>query len=365
MATTNYTVSQITNAFAGSTLPTAVRTALITMLTSDASNGKDKVNDITATPHTLVRADITGNNLVINHSGGVQSLNTLVASDVTKLDGLIFSTNDAVNLTMNSGAGANAFHGWVVTNAGNDIINLSGAGVKVSTGDGNDSITSGSGNDSILSGTGNDTINAGNGNNTIDSGDGNDSITSGSGNDSILSGTGNDTINAGNGNNTIDSGDGNDSITVGSGNDSINTGLGNDTVTTGNGNDSINTGTGNDSITTGSGKDSITVGAGNDTVHTGAGTDKVILATGYTGNSILDGGTNPTGNVTTNGDTLDLRNVNIQHVAQSGSTLTITLTDASVLTVTNFENFIYDSNGTVAGGIITTVGVTPFVTHFP
>ena len=329
MATTNYTVSQITNAFAGSTLPTAVRTALITMLTSDASNGKDKVNDITATPHTLVRADITGNNLVINHSGGVQSLNTLVASDVTKLDGLIFSTNDAVNLTMNSGAGANAFHGWVVTNAGNDIINLSGAGVKVSTGDGNDSITSGSGNDSILSGTGNDTINAGNGNNTIDSGDGNDSIT------------------------------------VGSGNDSINTGLGNDTVTTGNGNDSINTGTGNDSITTGSGKDSITVGAGNDTVHTGAGTDKVILATGYTGNSILDGGTNPTGNVTTNGDTLDLRNVNIQHVAQSGSTLTITLTDASVLTVTNFENFIYDSNGTVAGGIITTVGVTPFVTHFP
>ena len=315
---TNYSSPKIVAAAAllSSTLDKSVADSIISKLGRTVA-----IDNITDPAHKLVSADLTGQDIVYSRDSTPINLNTASLNDVKNLDSLIFSTNSNINLTMNSGKGADAFTGWVVTNAGNDTIKLSGLGVKVSSGDGNDSIITGKGNDSILSGNGNDSIVSGIGNDTINSGSGNDSINSGAGNDSILTGNGND---------SVDSGDGNDSII---------------------------TGKGNDSIITGNGNDSLIIGAGNDTVSMGAGIDIVKLAAGYTGNSNLDGGTSGKDK-----DILDLTNVNIISATKSGANVTITLIDHSIITATNFESFIYDSNG-VANGGITTVGVDAFVLH--
>ncbi|MCX7087956.1 MAG: calcium-binding protein, partial [Methylococcales bacterium] len=230
--------------------------------------------------------------------------------DAKNLAGLIFNSlpdqEEGVNLIMNKGAGADAFKGSVVTYGTDDTIKLSGKGVKVSSGDGKDSISSGNGNDSIDSGNGNDSINSGAGNDSINSGAGNDSINSGAGNDSINSGTGND---------------------------------------------SINSGTGNDSINSGSGNDSVVIGSGKDIVKTESGIDIVKLAAGFTGTAKLDGGSQS--------DTLDLSLENISNVVVAKGHVVVTLDNGSVINSVNFEKFIYDSNGSEAGGI-ETVGVKAF-----
>lgn len=159
----------------------------------------------------------------------------------------------------------------------------------------------------------------------------------------VSSGDGKDSISTGNGNDSIDSGNGNDSIISGKGNDSINSGAGND---------SINSGTGNDSINSGSGNDSVVIGSGKDTVKTESGTDIVKLAAGFTGTAKLDGGSQT--------DTLDLRLENISNVEVVKGHVLVTLDNGSVINSVNFEKFIYDNNGTDAGGSIETVGVKAF-----
>jgi Ca2+-binding RTX toxin-like protein len=158
---------------------------------------------------------------------------------------------------------------------------------------------------------------------------------------------------------TISSGDGSDSVTTGTGKDSVNLGAGNDSISTGKGNDTVSTGAGNDSVNTGAGNDKVFVGSGNDTVNTGVGHDTIKFDSGFNGNAQLNGGA---GN-----DKLDLSNVVINSVTQNGAGLTISLDNGnnadSVVTVTNFEKFIYDSNGDADGGIVT-VGVNPFDATF-
>jgi Ca2+-binding RTX toxin-like protein len=150
---------------------------------------------------------------------------------------------------------------------------------------------------------------------------------------------------------TISTGSGNDSVKSGAGKDSVDLGTGDDKVNTGAGNDTVSTGSGNDSVDTGAGNDKVYVGSGNDTVKTGAGNDFVSLDKGFIGNAQLNGGG---GN-----DKLDLSNVVITNVVKQGAALTITLDNGSVITETNFEKFVYDSNGAADGGIVT-VGVNPF-----
>jgi Ca2+-binding RTX toxin-like protein len=112
---------------------------------------------------------------------------------------------------------------------------------------------------------------------------------------------------------------------------------------------SFATGTGNDTITLGSGSDTIVVAGGNDSINTGAGVDIVKLASNFKGTLTLDGGAGS--------DKLDLSANTIQSVEKIDATrVTVTLDDGSVLNVANIENFIYDSNGDLYGGI-TTVGV--------
>ena len=172
----------------------------------------------------------------------------------------------------------------------------------------------------------------------------------------ITTNAGNDTINLNSKKGvTVSSGDGNDSVTTGSGKDSIDLGAGNDSVNTGEGNDSVSTGSGNDSVSTGAGSDSVLVGSGNDSVDTGAGTDIVKLAAQFTGNAILDGGDGKS-------DKLDLSSVVIKDVVPEGAGFKITLDDNSVITATNFEKFVYDSNGDAKGGI-KIVGAVQFDAH--
>ncbi len=167
---------------------------------------------------------------------------------------------------------------------------------------------------------------------------------------------GNDTIVANSkSGNTVSSGDGNDSVTTGSGKDSVNLGSGNDSVNTGAGNDSVSTGSGNDSVSTGAGNDSVLVGSGNDSVQLGAGNDIVKLALDLVGNAVLDGGEGKS-------DKLDLSSVVIKDVVADGQVFKITLDDNSVITATNFEKFVYDSNGDAKGGI-KIVGAVQFDTH--
>jgi len=319
MSSTNYqaTISKENTALTNSALPSNVAQAIIASLAPKSLVDNLYIRDQS---HNLVPSDLKGHNIVYSYDDGVINLNKATGADVANLNALIFNNStpnqNGIDLTMNNGAGAAAFKGWVVTYATDDQINLSGSGVKVSSGDGNDSVTTGSGNDNIIAGGGNDTV---------------------------ISGSGNDTISTGNGNDNINSGTGNDSVVAGNGND---------TVFTGNDNDTVNTGSGNDSVNTGAGHDSIIVGNGNDTVIASNGNDIVALVNNYTGNAKLDGGAGS--------NTLDLSGVIIHSVTKSGGTVTITLLDDSVVTASNFGTFIYDSNGTVAEGSIKVVGVNAF-----
>jgi Ca2+-binding RTX toxin-like protein len=112
---------------------------------------------------------------------------------------------------------------------------------------------------------------------------------------------------------------------------------------------SFATGTGNDTITLGAGSDTVVVTGGNDSINTGAGVDVVKLASNFKGTLTLDGGAGS--------DKLDLSANTIQSVEKIDAThVKVTLDDGSVLNVANIENFIYDANGDLYGGI-TTVGV--------
>jgi Ca2+-binding RTX toxin-like protein len=319
MASTNYqtTISKEITALTNSALPPNVAKAILASLAPTALVDNFFISDQS---HNLAPSDLKGHNIVYSYDDGVINLNNATVADVANLNALIFNNStpnqDGIDLTMNNGAGAAAFKGWVVTYATDDKINLSGSGVKVSSGDGNDSVTTGTGNDSIIAGGGNDTV---------------------------ISGSGNDTISTGNGNDNINSGAGDDSVVSGNGNDTVFTGIGNDTV---------NTGSGNDSVNTGAGHDSIIVGNGNDTVIASDGNDIVRLENNYTGNAKLYGGTGA--------NTLDLSGVIINSVTKSGNAVTITLLDDSVITATSFGTFIYDSNGTDAGGSVEIVGVNAF-----
>jgi len=314
MADSNYSTNKSTTS-SDLKQQTGISSGIVTAIINQLRPGSDrvKVNDLSQENHILKATDLKGHDLVYSNDYSSVNLNSAKAVDVSKLAGLIFnSTADqahGVNLTMNKGPGADAFKGSVVTYGTDDTIKLSGHGVKVSSGDGED---------------------------TVSTGNGNDSIDSASGNDSIISGNGDDTVSTGNGK------------------DFVNSGAGNDSVRTGNGNDSVSSGTGNDFVDTGADNDFVLVGSGKDTVNTGSGLDIVKLAAGFTGTAKLDGGTQS--------DTLDLRLTDINNVNKlANGHVIVTLDNGSIINSVNFEKFIYDSNGTVAGGnIITIVGADKF-----
>jgi Ca2+-binding RTX toxin-like protein len=169
---------------------------------------------------------------------------------------------------------------------------------------------------------------------------------------------------------SIFSGDGNDSVKSGKGDDKIDLGAGDDYAKTGNGDDTVCTGAGDDSVCTGAGDDEVYLQSGDDTVSTGKGEDYVKMDVGFSGYAMLDGGEEKGGKGCHDkaSDVLDLRDVVIADVQKDGNELTITLDDDSVITVSNFEKFVYehiyddDING--QEGEIVIVGVHTFIDEF-
>jgi Ca2+-binding RTX toxin-like protein len=314
MATTNYstTKSSVETELNSMDLPPAI---VDKMLKSFGSIVRvvDFNNSDPAAPLSAPTGDsVKGHDLVLIDPIGAVDLSGISAKNIAGVDAFVFTTSEDVDFTL-SGSNTLSFKGVVTTDAGDDTIKLnSKVGVTVSSGDGNDSIITGSGKDYVMAGAGNDTLNTG---------------------------------------------AGNDYINTGAGDDSVSAGAGNDTIVTGAGNDSVSTGAGNDNVATGDGDDSVYVGSGNDSVNTGAGSDVVKLAAGFSGDAKFNGGTG------VGSDTLDLRNVVITDVDQTGAILTITLDDHSVIEATNFESFIYDSSTVDIDGGIVTVGVSQFVGH--
>jgi Ca2+-binding RTX toxin-like protein len=173
---------------------------------------------------------------------------------------------------------------------------------------------------------------------------------------------------------TTDSGSGNDTVKTSTGSDSVNSGGGNDSVASGQGTDSVNGGQGDDSIKTGSGSDTVTSGTGHDTVRTGAGSDSVNMGSG---DSVKMGGGRDTATYTDDNtqvtkafvdggagrDTLRLEGVSIEKVEQSNNKLNITLSDKSLLVVSNVELFGYDFNNDGSIGNDEIIDLVGFVGH--
>jgi len=250
------------------------------VVTENASEGNDTIqSSVTYTASANVE------NLTLT---GTSSIN----ATGNALDNVL--TGNSGNNTLNGGAGADSMAGaagndtYVIDNAGDVVVELTGEGIDtVQTG-----ITYSLGGDvenltltgsTSIHGTGNELNNVLTGNsgaNTLTGGGGNDTIDGGTGNDTMIGGTGDDnyvvnvatdvvTENAGEGIDTISS---SVSLTLGANVENL-------TLTGSSG----LSGTGNtlDNVLTGnSGANTLTGGAGNDILNGGSGNDTMIGGTG-------------------------------------------------------------------------------------
>ncbi|MFI9824049.1 calcium-binding protein [Streptomyces sp. NPDC052013] len=140
----------------------------------------------------------------------------------------------------------------------------------VAAGDQNDSVTSslsGLG-VTLMGGGGDDTLVGGGANDTLEGEEGADSLSGGSGNDTLIGGSGTDRITGGSGNDSVEGRDGADIIGSGAGNDVIDGGSGADQIVTGEGSDYVDGGNGRDIV------DVVDEISGNDYADGGAGTDR-------------------------------------------------------------------------------------------
>ena len=171
--------------------------------------------------------------------------------------------------------------------AGDDTISNGGSKVTISGGAGNDTISNYGENVIINGGAGNDTIYNGGSKVTINGGAGSDTIYNYGAEVTINGGAGDDLISISGSygyalNNLINAGEGNNTVTI-SGNNSIEAGEGNNTVLSYNDNNTIKTGAGDDYYVYiyGYGKNSIDFGDGNNTIENGSGTIKTGAGDDY------------------------------------------------------------------------------------
>jgi len=306
-------------------------------------------------PGTMTPADLKGSGTnEVNTLGGKIDLSKLPTKDLQNLLKINVTGNQQTDITIKN----NNFKGIIVMGDGDGVsinkVNLvTNKSVVVETGTGNDSVSTGSGADSVVISAGNDTVKTGSGNDRVvikSDFDGKAIVDGGTGtNTLILSGVGKITVDA-KGNFMADMDTQGSSVGFKNFKAIV---LGNDPtlvdIAKSKASMSFATGTGNDTITLGSGSDTIVVAGGNDSINTGAGVDIVKLASNFKGTLTLDGGAGS--------DKLDLSANTIQSVEKIDATrVKVTLDDGSVLNVANIENFIYDANGDLYGGI-TTVGV--------
>ena len=220
----------------------------------------------------------------IRTGGGFDIVDGGLGSDRLTVD--YSSATTAVNSGSLSGSLAAGYNGFITDSAGNSI-GFNGVEIfSIITGSGNDRITTGDGDDTISTAAGNDVVNAGGGD---------DAISTGTGNDNVNAGGGDDTINVGNGHDSVDGGLGTDRVILDYSDSTTNvTGGVSGTLAAGysgsfsdSANNSVNfsgiesfsitTGSGNDFIMTGDGDDTINIGNGHDNVNGRLGTDRLML----------------------------------------------------------------------------------------
>ena len=165
------------------------------------TSGTAVVNGLGA--QVLVEHQGVGDHVVIDGGSGVDS----VTASGTAGDDVIGLALDGSGLIAVFGPGQPAI----------DVTNVEQ--LKVSGGDGNDTITAGNGIATLTQLT----IDGGEGNDTLQGGDGNDTLLGGAGNDFVDGNRGNDTANLGGGDDVFswDPGDGNDVVEGGAGSDTL------------------------------------------------------------------------------------------------------------------------------------------------
>ena len=257
-------------------------------------------------PSTIIGTYINGNGTYI----GSNDLSSLTAAIQSEYDTFKTYAVETVGDVFGADTAAN-FAGAVVNmlTTGNDKETLTSASEIIPTFDGTDTVYAAAGNDKIIGGSGVDTF---------------------------YGQDGNDHLYGYRGNDVLDGGDGNDKIVGGLGDDIILGGVGNDYVLAQGGDDTISTGTGTDEVLGGSGDDAITVdGAGDKTINGGTGTDSLNIS------SISN-----------------LSSASELILANDGTSFTITLSDGSVISTSNLEDFkvsgvdygVYDYRAYEIGG---------------
>jgi Ca2+-binding RTX toxin-like protein len=341
--TTNYdqplTTSELKTQLASSSLSQTTQNTIVRALGSAGGN-------VTETNTAVTVNDLSGAKIAVT-AGGTINLSKATAADIKVLKAIIITDDQQTDITIKN----NNFSGTVALGDGDGKVTLTtNKAVTVETGKGNDSVATGSGGDSIVVSGGNDTVNTGSGNDKVvikANFEGNAKLDGGSGTNILsLSDAGTITVDA-KGNLIADLDKGNSSITAKNFKAIV---LGNDASLVDSTKSKLSmsfaTGTGNDTITLGSGSDSVVVTGGNDSVNTGAGVDIVNLASNFKGTLTLDGGAGS--------DKLDLSANTIQSVEKiDAARVIVTLENGAVLELANIENFVYDTNGDLYGGIKT------------
>jgi hypothetical protein len=176
-------------------------------------------------------------------------------------------------------------------------------------------------------------------------------------------------LRGGDGDDTVDGGVGADQIDGDAGADVIDGGDGDDTIDGGAGDDNLASGLGDDLVLGGAGDDTIAIGSGNDTLDGGDGNDTFVFQPGvdFNATSII-GGNGP--DEATDFDVLDLRGagtVDINEVADAsdigattGTAVTVTLQDGSVLSFSQIEQVLVDDLATNNTTVFDVAGVQSF-----
>jgi len=170
----------------------------------------------TAGANNPITLNVTANDyedLTLVSQGGSNSINTLTASDATKLTinaskkltittltAGFLKTIDAAASTADVSVGSTSIASTVTGGAGNDTLAGSAQADSISGSAGNDSITGRGGNDTLMGGDGNDIF--------ADAADNNESVSGGTGNDTFKIGAFSNLTSA----DTIDGGDGIDTL---------------------------------------------------------------------------------------------------------------------------------------------------------
>jgi Ca2+-binding RTX toxin-like protein len=199
---------------------------------------------------------------------------TLAKGDATKLDVRVNKETFQFNVAdVTGGIHIDGFRG-------NDRIAVSGdngpvlLSVTVVAGAGNDRVVTDDGDDDIDLGTGNDRCSGGDGNDSVDGGAGNDIISGEAGDDSIKGESGNDRVFGGDDDDFVEGGSGADKLLGEDGDDDVSGGGGKDKCDGGAGSDDLFGNAGDDVLSGGENDDAMVGGGGKDRCFGGNGKDR-------------------------------------------------------------------------------------------